>query len=136
VSTAPRLALAEGVLDSKRVEQRSERRYPIGLDVEFKLFNKGRVERVGTGKTLNVSSSGVCFQSADLLPDKGSIELVMNWPFMLEGVCPLRLVMRGRIVRREGQRTAIQVKHHEFRTAGIRRSWPPSAGDGGRSLTR
>jgi hypothetical protein len=46
--------------------------------------------------------------------------LVISWPCLLEGVCPLKLIMRGRIVRSDGQRVAMQAKFHEFRTAGVR----------------
>jgi hypothetical protein len=45
---------------------------------------------------------------------------MLNWPFLLEGVCPLRLVMKGRIVRSDVRGIAIQSSYHEFRTAGSR----------------
>jgi PilZ domain-containing protein len=101
-------------------DQRAHRRYPIGLDIQYKLLSKGTVERLGSGRTLDVSSGGACFESSDALPSKGSLELVISWPCLLEGVCPLKLIMRGRIVRSDGQRVAMQAKFHEFRTAGVR----------------
>jgi hypothetical protein len=70
------------------------------------------------------------------LPAGGSIELVMNWPFLLEGVCPLKLVMRGRIVRSDGQRVAIQAEQHEFRTAGMRASRVSAAARHGLSKSK
>lgn len=136
MSTAPALARIARLLDSHRADQRSHRRYPITLDVEYKLIHKGQVERFGFGKTLNVSSGGACFESPDVLPVERLIELVMKWPFLLEGVCPLRLVMRGRIVRCDGRQIAVHVKHHEFRTAGVRASRAIPAGEGGRSMLR
>jgi hypothetical protein len=123
--SAPAVARFVRQFDPRRPDLRSHRRYPIALDVEYKLLSKGRVERCGSGKTLNVSSSGVCFESAEPLPAEGLIELVMTWPFLLEGVCPLKLVMRGRIVRNDGQQVAVQAKYHEFRTAGVRASRVP-----------
>ena len=103
-------------------EQRSHRRYPITLELEYKLLSKGRVELLGSGRTLDISTGGVLFEANDALPSIGPIELVMGWPFLLEGFCPLKLVIHGRIVRTDGYRIAISVKHHEFRTA--RRSLP------------
>jgi hypothetical protein len=42
--------------------------------------------------------------------------LLMQWPFFLDGTCPLKLVVQGRIVRSDGNGTAVQVLRHEFRT--------------------
>lgn len=136
MSTAPALARFARLLDGRRTDPRAHHRYPLELDVEYKLLNKGRVELVGSGRTLNVSSGGACFESVDPVPAQGSIELVMNWPFLLEGACPLKLVMRGRVVRIDGRRIAVQAKHHEFRTAGARASRALPASGGGRSMAR
>ena len=103
-----------------RVDQRSHRRYPITLELEYKLLNKGRVERSGFGRTLNISSRGVLFDADDLLSASGRVELTIPWPFLLEGICRLKLVMRGRIVRSDGDGIAIRTEHYEFRTSGTR----------------
>jgi PilZ domain len=128
MSTAPALARIVLLLDGRR-DPRRHRRYPISLNVTYKLFHNGRIERLGSGQTLDVSTGGACFQCGDAFPSTGSIELTINWPCLLEGVCPLKLVMRGRIVRADGQRIAVEAQHHEFRTAGIRtmHAHPPSA---------
>jgi hypothetical protein len=36
------------------------------------------------------------------LPVGGLIELTINWPLLLNGVRPLKLVLRGQIVRSDG----------------------------------
>src|ERR1700676_3773465 len=115
MSTAPALARIVLLLDGRR-DPRRHRRYPISLNVTYKLFHNGRIERLGSGQTLDVSSGGACFECGDSFPSTGSIELTINWPCLLEGVCPLKLVMRGRIVRIDGQRIAVEAQHHEFRT--------------------
>jgi len=124
MSPAPALAPAVRFLESHRADQRLNRRYPIALEIEYKLLRKGRVERLGLGRTLNVSSGGVLFEANEPLPAGSSIELLMYWPFLLEGVCPLKLVIHGSVVRSDGKRVAVQTKHHEFRTAGARSSKP------------
>jgi hypothetical protein len=122
MSPAPALASKVRFLELHHVDQRLTRRYPIVLEVEYKLLRKGRVERLGLGKTLNVSSGGVLFEPNDRLPAGSSIELVMHWPFLLEGVCPLKLVIHGSVVRSDSQGVAVRTKQHEFRTAGARSS--------------
>lgn len=111
-----------------RHDQRLHRRYPITLKVEYKLINKGRVERVGTGQTINISSGGIYFEPDTPLPANGPIELVLDWPFLLDKVCGLKLVMRGRIVRRDVNGIAIEARQHEFRTFGARSLRSTTAG--------
>jgi PilZ domain len=129
MSTAPALARIVQLLNGRR-DPRRHRRYPVSLNVTYKLFHQnGKISRLGSGQTLDVSSGGACFESTGPFPSAGSIELTINWPCLLEGVCPLKLVMRGRIVRVDGERIAVEAEHHEFRTAGIRptHAHPPSA---------
>jgi hypothetical protein len=104
----------------KSRDRRSKRRYPINLQVQYKLMKHRRVERLGSGRTLNISSGGVLFEADGLLPPNGPIELALNWPFLLHGSCGLKLVIRGRIVWTHDNRTAIRAEFHEFRTAGQR----------------
>lgn len=91
-------------------------RYPITLDVEYRLLKNGKVVRRGSGKTSNISSSGVLFDTQDVVPAIGHVEVLMTWPFSLNGNCQLRLVMRGQIQRVEGNSVAVRAKRYEFRT--------------------
>src|ERR1700693_6299788 len=89
---------APALLETLRTDQRLHRRYAISLDVQYKLRNNGEVTKFGTGKTFNISSGGIFFQTGGPLPTDGEIELLMKWPFFLDGSCPLKLVVHGRIV--------------------------------------
>lgn len=101
-------------------DQRSHHRYRITLDVEYKLLKRGRVVTLGSGKTVNISRGGVLIDATGTLFPGSRVEVMVHWPFLLEGVCPLKLVMRGRVVRSVGTSIAVQTSHHEFRTAGGR----------------
>jgi hypothetical protein len=120
MSAAPIAARVAGRVKKVSTEQRSHQRYPIELEVEYRMVAKGQSEHVGSGKTRNISSGGVLIDALGSPPAGGSIELMLSWPFLLEGVCPLKLVMRGRIVRSDVRGVAIQSNFHEFRTAGSR----------------
>lgn len=100
------------------LERRSRQRFPLALAVEYRLF--GESQRCGSGKTCNISSTGVLFEVPEGQPFSGSIELVVSWPYLLDGVCGLKLVVKGRVVRSEGTGVAIVSQQHEFRTAGVR----------------
>jgi hypothetical protein len=130
MSSAPAPFRFVRMMDYHRTDQRAHRRYAISLSVEYRLINDGRVGRWGSGQTLNVSTGGVYFECLDSLPVAGAIELVISWPFLLEGVCPLKLVMRGYVVRMDGPNIAVHAHRHEFRTAGAKSSCIPSVNRG------
>ena len=109
LSQTPALARSAKLSETQR-DQRSHRRCAITLNVEYKLLNKGRAERLGSGRTLDISTGGVLFKSNDASPRVGRIELMMTWPFSLEGVCPLKLAIHGWVVRNDGYRVAIKTR--------------------------
>src|SRR5579864_5871771 len=103
---------------------RKHSRYPIDLGLQYKLIAKGRVQHRGQGRTLNISSGGVLFAPDDIqklvetLEPRDVVELVLDWPLLLQKVCLLKLVVFGEIVRRDGEKLAIKMNRYEFRTAG------------------
>jgi len=94
-------------------EQRLHRRYPIKLDVQYELLSGCPVTCFGSGRTLNISSGGVFFETKGDLPIRGLIKLIMDWP--LEGTANLKLIVQGRIVRRDATGTAVKMTRHKFR---------------------
>ena len=100
-------------------ERRSDRRYDLTLNVHWKLIRRRRVLDTGTGKTVDVSSGGLLFETDRQLPAGMNIELSISWPVLLHNVAPLQLVVAGRVVRTTGQRVGVRMTQHEFRTVGI-----------------
>lgn len=104
--------------DAHSTDRRGARRYPIALQLQYKLIRKGRIQRLGFGRTINICSHGVLFEIDDVVPTSGQMELALNWPLLLQGSCGLQLVMRGRILRTDEKTIALKAEFHEFRTAG------------------
>ncbi len=102
-------------------ERRSHKRFPIALNADYRILRRGRVGGFGSARTVNIASRGVLLEADDSLAVGSPIELLINWPLRLEGVCPLRLVLSGRIIRSDTHGVAIEARRYEFRTAGIRR---------------
>src|SRR5712692_5571944 len=100
-----------------RPDHRLHSRYPIRLDLQYNLLKHGLVKRTGSGKTLNISTGGIFFTSEYPLPEQSVIALEMNWPILLDGACPLKFVVRGRIVRSGTTGTAVRVRSYDFRTS-------------------
>jgi hypothetical protein len=100
-------------------ERRQDRRYDLHLDLRWKLIRRKRVLETGTGRTLDLSSGGILIEADQHLPVGLNVELSLAWPVMLHNVAPMQLVISGRIIRSVGERAAIRMVQHEFRTAGV-----------------
>ena len=85
-------------------------------DTLLSLYLPERGEEAGEGRTLNISSSGVLFTSESMLLPGRRLELSISWPVQLNNQVALRLVARGRVVRFEEGRAAIEIQQYEFRT--------------------
>lgn len=99
-------------------DRRQSDRFPIEREVRYKILNKRAGEETGAGKTVNMSSAGVLFTTEQMLIPGKRVEIAINWPAQLNSKCALKLVARGRVVRCDNSRAAIEIQQYEFRTAG------------------
>jgi len=106
-------------------DRRHSDRFPIEREVRYKILNKRSGEETGDGKTVNISSSGVLFTSDHVLLPGRRLELSISWPAQLNNQCALKLVARGRVVRFEGGRTAMEIQQYEFRTQSLQNAAGP-----------
>ena len=99
-------------------ERRDDRRYPLQLELKWKLIRRRRVLDTGTGRTIDVSSGGVLFDAGRHLPEGLNVELSIAWPVLLHNVAPMQLVAIGKIARSGSRQVAMVTTQHEFRTVG------------------
>ena len=97
-------------------ERRASTRFPLVIDVQYKVIRGRREPQSGSGKTVNMSSGGVLFAAPESLVPGRRIELSISWPTQLDGKCALNLVARGRITRCQGTEVAVKIAKCEFRT--------------------
>ena len=102
--------------DKVRADRRHSDRFPIEREVRYRVVSKRTGDQAGGGKTLNISSSGVLFSTDEMLVPGRKLELDISWPAQLDNKCPLKLVARGKVVRYEYGRVAIEILQYEFRT--------------------
>lgn len=115
-------------------DRRSERRYQSEMELRFRYVCRG-VTYFGSGRTQDLSRSSVRFRT-DTPPLAGTeMELRISWPFLLQNVCPLELMVWGRVIRTDARGTVLEMTDHEFRTCG-QRSFDQAAvaGAGGSSI--
>ncbi len=105
-----------GVKDAS--DRRCADRFPIERELRYKVLSKRSQDEAGGGKTLNMSSSGVLFTSEHFLVPGKRVEVSISWPAQLNNSTKLKLVARGRVVRSEGGKAALEIQQYEFRTSG------------------
>jgi c-di-GMP-binding flagellar brake protein YcgR len=110
--------------DTAQADRRQSDRFPIEREVKYRVFNKRSSEEMGDGRTVNISSSGVLLTVEHMLLPGRRMEVAISWPAQLNNKTALKLVARGRVVRFEGGRAAIEIQQYEFRTQA---SQPPVA---------
>lgn len=98
-------------------ERRLHRRYSIALEAEYRLVGRDGTPCHGSCRTVNMSSGGVLLEMKAAVFPQGSIEVSIKWPCFLRDVVPLKLIVRGDIVRVDGKSIAVEMTWHEFRTA-------------------
>src|SRR5271170_8072232 len=101
-------------------ERRGSQRRGIEREVQYRILSRKDGDINSSGKTVDISSSGVLFTTTETLLPGRRMELAIDWPAQLDNKCALKLVARGRVVRFEGDRAALEILQHEFRTKASR----------------
>ena len=97
-------------------ERRLRRRYDVDLIVRFKATKKGVVISTGTGRAVNMSSKAIAFITHQTFDQGTKMELSVGWPTLLDGQTPIKVVVKGKVVRSDGQLAAVEINQYEFRT--------------------
>ncbi len=100
-------------------DRRGSDRFPIEREVKYRVLSRKNGEEAGLGRTVNMSSSGILFSTDTELQPGRQVEISVAWPAQLNNKTPLKLVARGRVVRVEDNRAALEIHHYEFRTQGL-----------------
>jgi len=101
-----------------RGDRRLQRRYPLELDLEYRILKDDRVVFTGTGKTVNISSGGILFHAEESVPSGHSVELSVHWPALLGNSPFLELCISGRLVRSEEGGVALRMNRYHFEKLG------------------
>ena len=116
----------------KENDRRKKFRFQMERELRYKLLENDATVASGTGRTVDISSNGVSYLGQHAAVPGTLIELSISWPVLLDDVCPMRLIIFGRVVRNVGFRTACTVDKYEFRTQArtVRETPIPIRNDG------
>ena len=102
-----------------RRERRSDARYPVSSDIEYRVLRNGVPTRYRSGTLLNLSRKGVLLQSDSLPTGVGDIEIRSAWPGSGGARPRLWVEILARIVRNDpGRRVAARILRYRFVPAG------------------
>jgi hypothetical protein len=69
----------------------------------------------GQAATTDIGSGGVFLKTDQILPIGKQIQVMIDWPALLDQRCPLRLVITGKVLRSALSGTAVGILRYEFR---------------------
>ena len=104
------------MLDKWTRDRRFGLRFPIDSNLEYRILRHGQVLESGAGRTVNISSSGVLFQSDARIAPGATLELSISWPALIYNTAPIQLHVRGKAVRVSGRVAAVRIASYDFRT--------------------
>ncbi len=98
-------------------DRRSDRRYELSLELRFSYDFQG-VTCIGSGYTIDLSHAGIRFWAEVPPPNGHPVELRIKWPYLLQNVCHLELLVRGVVLRTDSGGSVVKLAKYEFRTCG------------------
>ena len=97
-------------------DRRSSVRVPVNLEVRCSVVGHRKPDENGSGRTIDMSSSGLSFTADRPLSIGQTVDLSIDWPVLLGEGVQLQLVTSGVVVRSAGAVIALRIGRHEFRT--------------------
>lgn len=90
-------------------------RYPLQLELHYRLRKKDRLLSEGFGKTVNISSKGVLLAlSGQTCPKGASAELAIPWPVDRHPSFRRWLSVFGEVLRTDAQGVAVRIVRYDF----------------------
>jgi len=96
-------------------DRRLGMRFPIEMELKYRVGAKATTW--APGRTINISSSGMLVRADSVAVKGSSVDLSLDWPRLLDNRIPLRLMVKGRVVRAGNGEVAVTFQRFEFRTA-------------------
>jgi hypothetical protein len=99
------------------LENRLRPRYELSLELHFS-YRRGNRTYHGTGRTKDLSGKAIRFESDQELPGGVQLELCIAWPFTLQGLLPLEMIVHGALVRTHSGIAVLRLDEYALRPRG------------------
>jgi len=101
-------------------ERRVKTRYNLVLELSYCVLGGTRSGEAGSGRTADVSSAALRFTAERPLANGLGMEIVVDWPTLLDGRVPLQLIATGLVIRTHGTDTVVKIERYVFKTRKTR----------------
>ena len=108
-----------GAAGADSADRRTSQRFPLHLAVRYRVVSSNPTAQWLTGESLNISSTGILFRTPQEVTPGQGIEACVTWPVSLDNRVPLKLSVKGPIVRCEGNQAAMRFERYEFKTRSV-----------------
>ena len=100
-------------------DRRASHRFPLRFAIKYRPTGMGVAAHWVFSESVDISSGGVFFRTAETVAPGQSLEAWVAWPILLDKHIPLRLVTKGLVVRNDGIGAAMRFETFEFRTGQV-----------------
>jgi PilZ domain len=102
-----------------RADRRKSIRYPIRMKMRFTMPRPedGGQRVIRSVRSIDMSRHGILFTSPEPLAVGQTMEGSIAWPVPQAGGIPVKLEVKGAVVRSESGRIALEIVRYEFRAA-------------------
>jgi hypothetical protein len=90
-------------------DRRVSRRYGIVIGLRYRVSEGRATSGWRTGRTCDISSTGVSFRCGHALPTDAHLELVIDWPSTQSTLHPICLRAAGHVVRSDHGKVAVRM---------------------------
>ena len=97
-------------------DRRNSQRFPLQLAIRYRVIGPDLGLKWISGESVNISSTGILFRTTDQVAPGQGVEAFVAWPVSLDNRVPLKLSVKGPIVRCDGNQAAMRFERYEFKT--------------------
>jgi len=110
-------AITHSVMTSPPNDRRQRKRFPLRLEVEYRVFGKSHSIIAGNTKTVNISGEGVLLAENAAVVRGQLVELSILWQAGIRGQPNTTLEILGRVLRVDDGGTAVRILRYGFQGA-------------------
>jgi hypothetical protein len=88
--------------------------YPIALDFEYYVMDRGCIVAAGTGKTARISSRVIVFECAAEIAPGTILQIIARWPVLYQGKEVLRWIVQGTVAGWTAGGIALMIEHERL----------------------
>jgi hypothetical protein len=101
-------------------DRRASQRYECQLELWFEHHDRRGVRQLGHGVTADLSRAAIRFITETPPCTGATVVLHVSWPFLLQNVCPLELILTGSVDHVTERGAILMIRGYEFKTCGER----------------